>query len=76
MLRPDADLEFLSFSLPDAITTSLAGLQSLVVRWMPGAAENALDAEHLRDFTSRLGVDAVVCGTLRAGDQVRVTARL
>ena len=32
MLRPDADLDFLSFSLPDAVTASLAGLESLVVR--------------------------------------------
>jgi serine/threonine protein kinase/tetratricopeptide (TPR) repeat protein len=76
MLRPDADLEFLSFSLPDAITTSLAGLQSLVVRSMP-AATGVLDTADLRELTSRIGVDAVVCGTLlRAGDQVRVNAKL
>jgi serine/threonine protein kinase len=76
MLRPDADLEFLSFSLPDAITTSLAGLQSLVVRSMP-TTESALDTADLYELASRIGVDAVVCGTLlRAGDQVRVNAKL
>src|SRR5262245_46464683 len=32
MLRPDSDTEFLAFSLPDALTTSLSGLKSLVVR--------------------------------------------
>src|SRR5712671_1350018 len=32
MLRPDADTDFLAFSLPDALTSSLSGLASLVVR--------------------------------------------
>src|SRR5213075_1857745 len=32
MLRPDPDIEFLAFSLPEAVTSSLGGLQSLVVR--------------------------------------------
>jgi serine/threonine protein kinase len=32
MLRPDAEIDFLTFSLPDAITNSLFGLTSLVVR--------------------------------------------
>src|SRR5580765_4264345 len=31
MLRPDLETEFLAFSLPDALTSSLAGLQSRVV---------------------------------------------
>jgi serine/threonine protein kinase len=32
MLRPDPEIDFLAFSLPDAITNSLFGLTSLVVR--------------------------------------------
>src|SRR5213075_1581198 len=32
MLRPDPETDFLAFSLPDALTTSLSGLKSLVVR--------------------------------------------
>jgi TolB-like protein len=32
MLRPDPETDFLAFSLPDAMTTSLSGLKSLVVR--------------------------------------------
>src|SRR5215475_16152832 len=32
MLRPDPDREFLAFSLPEALTTSLSGLKSVVVR--------------------------------------------
>ena len=32
MLRPDPEMEFLVFSLPDAVTSSLSGLESIVVR--------------------------------------------
>src|SRR5262249_41643461 len=32
MLRPDPATDFLAFSLPDALSTSLSGLKSLVVR--------------------------------------------
>ena len=78
MLRPDADLDFLSFSLPDAIGSSLAGLQSLVVRsTLAGAKFATGDTVDLKGIAADLGVDAVLCGTLlRAGDQVRVTAQL
>jgi TolB-like protein len=78
MLRPDADLDFLSFSLPDAIGSSLAGLQSLVVRsTLAGAKYATGDTVDLKAIAADLGVDAVLSGTLlRAGDQVRVTAQL
>jgi serine/threonine protein kinase/tetratricopeptide (TPR) repeat protein len=78
MLRPDADLDFLSFSLPDAVVSSLAGLQSLVVRsTLAGAKYVTGDAVDLKAIATDLGVDAVLSGTLlRAGDQVRVTAQL
>jgi eukaryotic-like serine/threonine-protein kinase len=78
MLRPDADLDFLSFSLPDAIVSSLAGLQSLVVRsTLAGARFATGDSVDLKGIASELGVDAVLSGTLlRAGDQVRVNAQL
>src|SRR5262245_35294296 len=78
MLRPDPDLDFLSFSLPDAVVSSLAGLQSLVVRsTLAGAKYAAGDTIDLKAIATDLGVDAVVTGTLlRAGDQVRVSAQL
>jgi len=78
MLRPDPDLDFLSFSLPDAVVSSLAGLQSLVVRsTLAGAKYAAADTIDLKAIASDLGVDAVLTGTLlRAGDQVRVSAQL
>src|SRR5215471_6493262 len=43
MLRADADTEFLTFSLPDALTSSLGGLTSLVVRSSMVAARFAAD---------------------------------
>ena len=72
MLRPDPDLDFLSFSLPDAVVSSLAGLQSLVVRsTLAGAKYAAGDTIDLKAIATELGVDAVLTGTLlRAGDQV------
>jgi eukaryotic-like serine/threonine-protein kinase len=78
MLRPDPDLDFLSFSLPDAVVSSLAGLQSLVVRSTLAAAKYATtDAVDFKAIAADLGVDAVLSGTLlRAGDQVRVSAQL
>jgi TolB-like protein len=78
MLRPDPDLDFLSFSLPDAVVSSLAGLQSLVVRsTLAGAKYAAADTIDLKAIATDLGVDVVLTGTLlRAGDQVRVSAQL
>jgi TolB-like protein len=78
MLRADPDLDFLSFSLPDAVVSSLAGLQSLVVRsTLAGVKYAAADTIDLKAIAADLGVDAVLTGTLlRAGDQVRVSAQL
>jgi serine/threonine protein kinase len=78
MLRPDADLDFLAFSLPDAVSGSLAGLQSLVVRsTIAGAKYASAETIDLKAIAANLGVDAVLTGTLlRAGDQVRVSAQL
>jgi serine/threonine protein kinase len=78
MLRPDADLDFLSFSLPDAVVSSLAGLESLVVRsTLAGAKYAASEPIDLKVIAAELGVDAFLTGTLlRAGDQIRVSAQL
>jgi serine/threonine protein kinase/tetratricopeptide (TPR) repeat protein len=77
MVRPDADLDFLSFSLPDAVTASLAGLESLVVRSTLAGMKYPPDAVDLKVVASELGVDVVLCGTLlRAGEQLRATAQL
>jgi TolB-like protein len=79
MLRPDADTEFLAFSLPDAITGSLAGLDSLVVRSSVAAGRFAVDKEapDPKKIGLEADVDVIVTGAvLRAGDAVRVSAQL
>jgi len=76
-LRPDPELDFLTVTLPDAITGSLAGLGSLLVRSTMTAARFAADAPDLRKIASDADVDLVLTGTLlRAGDKLRVTAQL
>src|SRR5262249_47095911 len=76
VLRPDPETDFLAFSLPDAIATSLSGLGSLVVRSSATAARFAGDAPDLKTLATEADVDRVVLGTLlRAGDQVRATAK-
>ena len=77
MLRPDPEIDFLSFSLADAITASLGSLESLVVRSTLAASRFKGDGPDLSTLASELGVDAAVTGTLlRAGAQVRVATQL
>jgi len=77
ILRPDPETDFLAFSLPDAIATSLSRLRSLVVRSSATAARFAGDAPDLKALATEADVDRVVMGTLvRAGDQLRATAQL
>ena len=76
MLRPDPEIDFLSFSLSDALSTSLSGLESLLVRSSLTAAQFATDPIDF-EALARTDVDAVLTGTiLRADDQLRVTAQL
>ncbi len=77
VLRADPDIDFLAFSLSDALTTSLSALDSLVVRSSVTAAALAGDSPDLDKIADKADVDAVLTGTLlRAGDQVRVTTQL
>ena len=77
VLRPDPETDFLAFSLPDAIATSLSGIGSLIVRSSATAARFAGEAPDLKALASEVDVDRVVMGTLlRAGDQLRAAAQL
>jgi non-specific serine/threonine protein kinase len=77
MLRPDSEIEFLSSGLPEAITASLTGLESLTVRSASAGARLAGDEPDLETLATAAGVDVVLMGTLlRAGDQVRVSTQL
>jgi non-specific serine/threonine protein kinase len=77
VLRPDPETDFLAFSLPDAIATSLSGIGSLIVRSSATAARFAGEAPDLKALAAEADVDRVVMGTLlRSGDQLRVAAQL
>ena len=77
VLRPDPDTDFLAFSLPDAVTSSLSGLGSLVVRSTATAGRFAKDDLRLEEIAKQADVDVVLSGTLlRVGEQLRVTAQL
>ncbi len=77
VLRPDPDTDFLAFSLPDAITSSLSGLDALVVRSSVLASRFAGESADLRRIATEAEVDVVLTGTiLRAGDEIRVSAQL
>ena len=77
VLRADAETDFLSFSLPDAVTTSLTGTRNLLVRSSAAAARFDPQAPDLRKLAADADVDVALMGTiLRAGSQLRATAQL
>jgi serine/threonine protein kinase len=77
VLRSDPETDFLAFSLPDAISASLAGLNSLVVRSSLAAARFAGAGLDLKEIAKEVDVDTVLTGTLlRAGTQLRLTTQL
>jgi serine/threonine protein kinase len=77
LLRSDPSVEFLAFSLPDAISSALSDLPSLVVRSTAVAARFAGEAPDIAAVARALDVDVVLLGTLlSSGDQIRVSAQL
>jgi class 3 adenylate cyclase/tetratricopeptide (TPR) repeat protein len=77
MLRPDPEVAFLAFGIPDAVAVSLMGNGSVAVR-SPATVVRHADAEiDLEAFAREASVDLVLSGSvLRADDKVRVTAQL
>lgn len=76
-LRDDADTAYLSFSLPDAVTSSLSGLESLIVRSSLVGSRYAGAAADTRAIGLETDVDVIVTGTLlRAGNDIRVHSQL
>jgi serine/threonine-protein kinase len=77
LLRADPEIDFLPFSLADAIANSLSSVESLVVRSSLAAARFAGDVPNLTAIATELNVDVVLTGTLlRAGEQLRVSVQL
>jgi len=76
VLRPDPETDFLAFSLPDAIATSLSGKPSLIVR-SSAVAVRFGETPDLKALAAEADVDRVVMGTLlRSGDELRAAAQL
>jgi TolB-like protein len=77
VLRPDPETDFLAFSLPDAIATSLSSHGSLILRSSAVAARFGGETPDLKALAAEADVDRVVMGTLvRAGDQLRAAVQL
>jgi TolB-like protein len=77
VLRSDPETDFLAFSLPDAIATSLSAKPAVVVRSSAVAARFGSETPDLRSLAADADVDRVVMGTLlRSGDQIRASAQL
>jgi TolB-like protein len=77
VLRDDPDTAFLAFTLPDAVTSSLSGLESLVVRSSLVASRYASAPADTRAIGAEADVDVIVTGTvLRSAGDVRVHAQL
>ena len=77
ILRPSEEVQFLSFSLPEAITVSLTGLNDLVVRSSIVAAQYGSDSPDLKRIAKEAEVDVVLTGALlHLGEQLRITTQL
>src|SRR5215813_3197127 len=77
VLRPHQETEFLAYSLPEAITVSLAGLDELVVRSSIVASQYPVETLDLQKIAREAEVDVVLTGTLLSvGEQLRITAQL
>jgi len=77
MLREDPETAFLAFSLSDAITNALSGLESLVMRSSLAASRFAGGQTDLKTIAMEANVDVVLAGSLvRSGEQLRVTTQL
>jgi len=77
VLRPNADTEFLAYSLPEAITVSLGGLENLLVRSSVVASRYSPDALDLQQVAREAEVDVVLTGALlNVGEQLRITTQL
>jgi eukaryotic-like serine/threonine-protein kinase len=77
MPQSETETAFLTESLPEAVASSLSGLESLVVRSTVFAARFAGEALDPKKIATEADVDVVLTGTLlRAGEKLRVSTQL
>jgi DNA-binding winged helix-turn-helix (wHTH) protein/tetratricopeptide (TPR) repeat protein len=77
MPQAESETAFLTESLPEAVASSLSGLESLVVRSSVFAARFAGEALDPKRIAAEADVDVVLTGTLlRGGEKLRVSTQL
>src|SRR5215475_10213937 len=77
MPQAEPETGFLTESLPEAVASSLSGLESLVVRSSVFAARFAGEALDPKRIAADADVDVVLTGTLlRGGEKLRVSTQL
>jgi serine/threonine protein kinase len=77
LLRHSEEIEFLAYSLPEAITISLAGLENLIVRSPLVATQYSPEAPDLQKISKETEVDVILTGALLlVGEQLRITSQL
>jgi len=77
LLRPDPEIDFLRLGVADALGTSLAGHDDIVVRSALALPASVSNMDDVRGAGSELDADFVLTGTLlRSGTRVRVSAQL
>jgi serine/threonine protein kinase len=77
LLRADPETDFLGFSLADAVSAALAGLDALVVRSSLTATQFAGGMPDPRTLAEQAQVDVALTGSLlRVGSQLRMSAQL
>jgi eukaryotic-like serine/threonine-protein kinase len=77
ILRQHDAFDFLSVSLPDAITNSLTAIDSLVVRSTMTATRFASPELDVKMISEQAQVDAILTGTILSdGENLRVTTQL
>jgi len=77
MPQAEPETGFLTESLPEAVASSLSGLESLVVRSSVFAARFAGEALDPKRIATEADVDVVLTGTLlRGGEKLRVSTQL
>jgi TolB-like protein len=77
LLRKDEETEFLAYSLPDAISSSLAGLDSLTVRSSLVASRFEGQLADPQRIAVEAEVDAILTGSLiRLGRELRLSCQL
>ncbi|MGA2196837.1 MAG: protein kinase [Bryobacteraceae bacterium] len=77
ILRKDEETEFLAYSLPDAISNSLSGIDSLTVRSTLMALRFEGQPADPKKIAVEADVDAILAGSLmRIGEQLRLSCQL